>query len=284
MSSILILSPGRCGSTWLFRLLAQHPHLAWPSRTTSRLPGGACWAALQRWPLRELRAPLPAALRPTPVEHYGALDAITGGRFTAPEPLPPHHLSDAQRSALRRWVQAHAACAGRPRTLLKLTGWPRLDLWRALLPQAAIVVILRDPRQAALSLSEAPWWLGEASWRWGPRSDDEQALLIRAGNHPQVLAALATARLHAAYVGLAGVHHVRYDDLLRAPSDTLRALYAALDLPQHQPRIDQRDAAPRPWSARVDPAIAQLFHAALAGCEHTAQAFSAPAPHRPGTS
>ena len=45
---LFLIGTGPCGSSLLLRMLGCHPDLAWMSHYSTRLPGGARWAALSR--------------------------------------------------------------------------------------------------------------------------------------------------------------------------------------------------------------------------------------------
>lgn len=76
------------------------------------------------------------------------------------------------RHALRE-----ATASGRPRLLVKITGWPRAGFLHELYADARFVHISRDPRAVVNSFINAPFWegwRGPQQWRWGPLDAAEQ--------------------------------------------------------------------------------------------------------------
>lgn len=154
---LLVLGPGRCGSTLLFELLALHPDLAWPSNLTGRLVGLPQLALLSR--VNEIgtlgRRASERRYWPRPVERYRVWEHYAPGLSRGERPTRP--IADREAEALRGWAAAHVRWQGKERMLIKYTGYSRLEFMRSVFGEASFVSIDRDPRAVVYSLSQKGW-------------------------------------------------------------------------------------------------------------------------------
>lgn len=240
---VFIIGTGRCGSSLLLELLGHHPDLAWFSHWSSYLPGDGWWAALERlhdvpWLSAQL-ARSPSRLVPRPTENYRLLNAATDHVFTRPAPLTEADVTEDARRRLRAVVARHLAASGRPRFVMKHTGFPRVRYLRAIFPDARFVHVVRDGRAVAASLCAVDWWSGEGHWGWGALTPAQARAYADSGYHELALAALywqvlmghlRAARDHAPPGQLL---EVRYDHLVADPVGTVRRItdFAGLSFP-----------------------------------------------------
>jgi omega-hydroxy-beta-dihydromenaquinone-9 sulfotransferase len=173
---IIIVGSGRCGSTVLHRLLAKHPQLMWLSGFCDRFPDKPTW---NRLAVTAVSQPL---LRPflggkiQPGECYVFWEKHAYG-FAEP-------FRDLVRSDLtpRTKTQVLAALEpmltpGRPRMLIKITGWPRIGFLDEFFEDAKFIHIVRDGRAVASSLLHVNFWRGwrgPQGWRAGLLSPEDQ--------------------------------------------------------------------------------------------------------------
>jgi hypothetical protein len=228
---IFLIGTGRCGSSLTLRLLTEHPDLAWMSHYTSYLPGGGRWAWLSR--VHDLPNPLPprdrSRLIPQATENYRLLNEATDGVFTSPHPLTEHDVTPQAARRMRQLVLDHTRAQGKPRFVMKHTGFPRVRYLKAIFPDALFIHVKRDGRAVAASLCSVDWWSGEGQWGWGPLDEQEKALYARSGCHELVLAGLYwkklmgwldAARLDAGDQLL----ELRYDHLVADSLGTMRTI------------------------------------------------------------
>ncbi|HMV68763.1 MAG TPA: sulfotransferase [Myxococcota bacterium] len=246
---IFLIGTGRCGSSLLLQLLGYHPDLAWISHYTAWLPGAGRWATLSRLHempgLGGLLVDPTSRLIPQPTESYRGLIQATDGLFVAPRELEARELTPIARDRLRALAAAHTRAQGKPRFLMKHTGFPRVAYLRAAFPDARFVHVVRDGRSVAASLCRVDWWSGEAQWGWGRLSDEDRRLYIDSGYHELVLAGLYWKVLMEHYeraraeTPADALLEIRYDALVSAPRDTLAKILEFVDLPRSN-RFDDR--------------------------------------------
>lgn len=277
---LFLIGTGRCGSSLLLRLLGYHPDLAWISHYTSYLPGHAAWGALARvHDLPGLAGLLPTAdgrrWIPQPTEHYALLEAATDHLFTAPRPLVADELTHAARQGLRDLVDRHTRAQGKPRFVLKHTGFPRVAYLHAAFPEGKFVHVKRDGRSVASSLCRVDWWSGEGHWGWGPLSDDDVTAYVESGCHELVLAGLywkvLMRRLEDARADVPAEQllEVRYDELVADPVGTMQQIVDFCELPWTSTMADRVAATPMTsddtrWRKHLDDEEQALLHRVLA--------------------
>lgn len=223
---IFVIGAGRSGTTLFFRLLAEHPELAWISNWSNRFPrSGWALAAARLRHASLLRRLGEHPLRPRPVEGYAPWTACFAGFARPARDLTPQDADDEVAGCLRAMVGRHLAAQGRERFVAKYTGWPRIGFLDRVFPSARYVHVLRDGRAVAASLLRVGFWegwRGPEHWRWGPLPPDDAALYESEGRSPVVLAGLQwkllVRSIRDAGVG-AGARYteVRYEELLREP-------------------------------------------------------------------
>lgn len=199
-----IVGVARSGTTLLRLMLDAHPDLAIPPEThfvprlVKRIEGGAGAAEAHalvtqhpRWPdwgldADELRA------------RFEALEPFTAG------------------GAVRAFFGLYAKKQGKPRWGDKTPGHlGRMARIHRALPEVRFLHVIRDGRDAAVSLLERSW---------GPDTIPEAATAWKEG--------IEKARRQAKRKLPEGAYvEVRYEELVREPEATLRAVAQAIDLP-----------------------------------------------------
>jgi len=233
---VFVLGTGRCGSSLVHEILAQHEDIGFVSNIDDRL---ALPAALGRWngPIYR-RLPLVLAekgrARFAPSEGYRVLARKVSPMLSrSTRDLVASDVSPWLGSRFRRFFQDRAAAQGREVFLHKFTGWPRAGFIDAAIPQARFIHVIRDGRAVANSLLQMSWWRGyegPTAWGWGPLSSSDAAAWDTAGRSFPLLAALEWKVLMEAFADAkASVAperwlDVRYEDLLRDPTATTKEL------------------------------------------------------------
>ena len=239
-----MLGTGRCGSSLLHRILAQHEDVGFISNLDDRL---SLPPAAGRWngPLYR-RVPLfmtekGRLLRFAPSEGYRVLTRQVSPAIATPtRDLLASDASPWLAARFARSFEARAAAQDRGFFLHKFTGWPRARFIAAALPGTRFIHVIRDGRAVASSLLQMPWWRGyegPTGWGWGPLSDDDQRVWESAGRSFAVLAAIewrisidAFADAKAAIDPERWIE-VRYEDLVRDPIATTKGVTEFMGLP-----------------------------------------------------
>jgi Sulfotransferase family len=259
-----ILGTGRCGSSLLHEILAQHEDVGFLSNLDDRF---AIPAALGRWNGSVYRR-LPVAWaekgRPrfAPSEGYRALAREVSPILCAPvRDLDASDATPWLAGRFARFFESHARAQGRPLFLHKFTGWPRVGFIEASLPGTRYVHVIRDGRAVASSLIRMPWWQGYRGpngWGWGPLSEADQIAWEQSGRSFPILAALEWKILMNAFAdakdstGPERWADVRYEDLLEDPVATTKQLLEFLGL-DWSPSFEARFRRFRFDAGRIDP-------------------------------
>jgi Sulfotransferase family len=200
LQPVFVVGVPRSGTTWVQRLLAEHPD-AWPLVETYMFSSQIGLGAL----LRSLPVPDPEA---------SALELAPAGlgRLFAREELVVE-----LRAIAERWLQ-RATDPG-SRFVIEKSPWHLTDvqLIAELLPDARFVHVVRDGRDVAVSLVAARRsWSAEGDSRPASTVREAAGLWARAMSQGEVARVLVGERLL----------ELRYEDLLRDPRAGCRRLFA----------------------------------------------------------
>jgi hypothetical protein len=239
---VFVLGTGRCGSTLVHEILAQHEDVGFVSNIDDRL---GLPAALGRWngPIFR-RLPLVLAekgrARFAPSEGYRVLARQVSPMLSrSTRDLVASDVSPWLGSRFRRFFQDRAAAQRRDVFLHKFTGWPRTGFIDAAIPEARFIHVIRDGRAVANSLLQMTWWRGfegPTEWGWGPLAEDDERAWEAADRSFAVLAGLEWKVLMDAFADArASIDperwiDVRYEDLLRDPTATTKELLGFMGL------------------------------------------------------
>ena len=171
---LIVVGTGRCGSTFLHRLLAHHDQLGWLSSYNEVMPRQTWLSVCSRL----YRTRLPSRLKsakafPKPFEAYRFWEGYLPGFSRRDRPQTAEDVADSQLPAIRAATSRVLRYQGRQRLLVKVTGWSRMALFDRIYPDALFTCLHRDPRSVASSWIKAGWLdvtsdPGTEGWQWGP--------------------------------------------------------------------------------------------------------------------
>ena len=232
---LIVVGTGRCGSTFLHRLLAFHGELGWLSTFNETFPRQHWLSAFSRL----YSAPLPRGLKewkafPKPFEAYRFWETYLPGFSRRESPQAPEEIDAAMIEPVRRATGRVLRYHGRDRLLVKVTGWARMAYFERIYPDAVFAFLQRDPRSVVSSWIKAGWLDVTSApdtpdWQWGAVPDEYLAAWTDLGGGPQLSTALKI-RLDlddiAANTALlpGRVHELTYEALITEPESTLREL------------------------------------------------------------
>lgn len=239
---VFVLGTGRCGSSLVHEVLAQHEDVGFLSNIEDRLPVPA---SAGRWN-GQLYRRMPLALiekgriRFAPSEGYRALAREVSPVISTPiRDLVASDATPWLGSRFERFFHRRADAQERGVFLHKFTGWPRAGFIDAVLAGSRFIHVIRDGRAVANSLLQMPWWRGYGGperWGWGALPDADQQAWEAAGRSFPVLAALEWKVLMGAFTEAKAVIDparwidVRYEDLVRDPTATTKQLMEFMGL------------------------------------------------------
>ena len=243
---ILLLGPGRGGTTLLYKLLALHPQVAFISNYDTHpigrsLAGPLCRLTSRAIALKQAAwfenngqayVPKRAFLKkwiPAPVEGENVyrkcgltLDEYSGDTNQA--------TTDCLRNTFADLQGRHGGAV----LLLKRTANNRrIPALLTAFPESRCIVLWRDGRAVTASLLNVDWWMDHQVW-WANSQSPRQMGLDRAGmvrlaaqNWVQEVDSIRRGLAHAR----SGQQiHVRYEDLLSKPQQTLSYLFGHIGL------------------------------------------------------
>ena len=239
---LIIVGTGRCGSTLLHRMLAEHEALGWLSTFNEVFPRRTWLAACSRL----YRLPLPGRIRearwfPKPFEAYRFWEHFQPGFSRRDRPQTPDDVDPGAIGSTRAATASVLRHQGRRRLLVKVTGWSRIGYFDRIYPGARFVALDRDPRAVVSSWMKADWLdLSSApdapGWQWGPVPDAYMRAWRELGGDP-VLSTALKIRLDLDDIALNAariperVHDLSYEELVREPEPSLRRLCEFAGLP-----------------------------------------------------
>jgi Sulfotransferase family len=248
---VFVLGTGRCGSTLLHEVLAQHDDVGFLSNLEDRT---AAPPIAGRWNGPVYRRLPPSVtekgrLRFAPSEGYRILERTVSPIVSRPfRDLTADDATPWLGERLRRFFMARAAVQARPVFIHKFTGWPRARLLHAVFPEARFVHVIRDGRAVAASLVRMPWWRGyegPAGWGFGPLEAEDDRVWAEAGRSFPVLAGLEWKILMDVFEGSRAAipadrwKSVSYEDLVRDPVSTTKDVLGFVGL-DWSPRFERR--------------------------------------------
>ena len=190
---LIIVGTGRCGSTFLHRLLALHEELGWLSTFNETFPRQQWLSVFSRL----YAAPLPGRLKemrafPKPFEAYRFWESYLPGFSRRREPAGPGGDRRGEDRAGPRATRRILRFQGRDRLLVKVTGWARIAYFDRIYPDARFVFLQRDPRSVVSSWIKAGWLdvtsaPDTTSWQWGQVPEDYLAAWSDLGGGPAAL-------------------------------------------------------------------------------------------------
>lgn len=166
---IFIVGTGRSGTTILFKMLKDHPDIAWLSSLVEIYPDKIY---LNRLALLALSYPIINKVlqrRLAPVEAYSYWEQAFPGITMPCRDLLSEDVTLGVKKAFQKAV-SDCLVSNRDQFLAKITGWPRIGFFQEIFPDAKFIHVVRDGRAVANSLLTVDFWTGwrgPQNWRWG---------------------------------------------------------------------------------------------------------------------
>jgi len=244
---IFLVGTGRCGSMLLYRMMAEHPHVMYPTAILDVFPKRVFWNRLGMYakavPLlgRPLRNPLKAWEGFNFWEYHTTGLKVPGGFSIACRDLRADDVLEHWKPKLHR-IFSRMLTAKRHRLLTKLPGWTRVGFYKEIFPDAKIVHLIRQPHAVVNSLMKMEWWHGwhgPAKWRWGPLTDEEETIWKRYDESFVVLGAIEWKKVLEAYwrslerltdEARADCTEIRYAQLCEDTEGTMKQILAFCQL------------------------------------------------------
>jgi hypothetical protein len=235
---IILVGTGRCGSTFLHRLLARHDELGWLSTWNEVFPTQA-WLARFSNLYRNDR--LSTGIRhrrwfPKPFEAYKFWEHYLPGFSRRDRPLCAEDVTAEGIAPVRDAVERILRHQGKERLLAKVTGWSRIAYFDRIFPDALFVFLDREHKSVVSSWIQAGWLdvssaLDSAAWQWGAVPPAYREIWQDLGGGPSLSAAvkiqLDLDDIRANMSLFPGrCHTLRYEELITRPLPTLRELLA----------------------------------------------------------
>jgi hypothetical protein len=281
--TVFILGPARSGTTLLYKGLCLHREVAFISNWSARFPGVPLVAALnraaRRMPSRTRQAwfgegsnayvygasrRLIDRVFPTPVEGEPVYTRAGVQRPGGPAParVDPRSELPAAFDSIR------SLGAGSCLVSKRIANNLRIPLLHRVFPNARFVVLVRDGRAVADSLSRVDWWdtsfvwwYGDAPQAWRAEGRDPWEMCAR--NWVEELAVIDEG-LQA--VPATHVTRIRYEDLVAEPSIGFQRVAEFIGLPDDVawqasiatlPISDKNDG----WRTRLEPSVVERITA-----------------------
>jgi hypothetical protein len=248
-STVWLIGPARSGTSLLYKLLCLHPEASYVSNYVSRWPSVPQLAALNRLArhARALQRRVWFGDEGSNAYVYGDRRALTDRLVPMPvegEPVfraagvgPGPAIAGDPQTTIRRLRSAVAAirsaAGGSIFVNKRIANLYRIPILAEAFPRARWVVLVRDGRAVAASLSKVDWWpTSIVPWQGG--TPDAWA---RSGRDPWELCARNwVEELRAMEAGLDPVPpeqvlRLRYEDLIAAPTERLGEVAAFAGLP-----------------------------------------------------
>lgn len=244
-----IVGTGRCGSSLVHELMANHEQAGFVSNIEDNLPRLHLLGRFNNSMYRLTKGAFTekGRLRFAPSEAYNVIrHEVSPVYENSCRDLVADDVTPWLRKRFQKFFEARCRAQGKEWFLHKYTGWPRIGFFAEIFPQARFVHIVRDGRAVANSWLQMDWWggyRGPQLWQWGLLDAKSQQEWVDSGQSFVTLAGLCWRNLMEAFAAEGSKLHpsryleVRYEDFVAGPVESLRSMVEFIGLP---------------WSARVE--------------------------------
>lgn len=165
---IFIIGTGRCGSTIFYKILANHPDIAYISELNKKFSNIKLIYKLNtifgKYFLRKGIGFF------QPSEAYTLFNSIFPSYSRPTRTLRSNDVSITVLREIKNLVRKCLNYSNKKRFLYKYTGWSRIGFFNEIFPDSLFIHIIRDGRAFVNSILKVSWWLGRngpQNWRWG---------------------------------------------------------------------------------------------------------------------
>lgn len=256
---IIVISPGRSGSTIVSEILFAHPLLGGPTNYTEWYPNLPWFSALSRlsnndfWSIRGEKAQYQRTallnnIVPRPAESWSLWQKMTRGDIDfSRDFLLYKRASEVEKQTIRRTFDEMLTLQGKQRLALKLTGPARLEYLHSIFPDAYFINIVREPTATVTSLLNTKFWQEQGTqqlWWRGAYSRKELNTYNAIAKNPvagtafQLNKILTTTKEEQARVN-ANMLTIQYEQFLSNPKYAIHSIMSFCHLSNDQ-RIDEK--------------------------------------------
>jgi hypothetical protein len=277
-----IVGPARSGTTLLYKALCLHPQVAFISNWRSRVAWLPATAALNRVARRAPSLERAIWFRGTDAYAYGRARRIRDRLFPSPvegEPVytragvprpggPAPASIDPTVGLPAAFDSIRALGSGTCLVSKRIANNLRIPQLHDIFPRARFVVLVRDGRAVAESLSRVDWWETNHVWWYGGTPTKWRA---EGGDPWEICARNWVEEINAIERGLRAVPPeqtmtLRYEDVVASPATALESLASFIGLADDPdwraslasvPIRDRNEG----WKARMDPDVVERISA-----------------------
>jgi len=249
-----VVGTGRCGSSLVHEILASHEHVGFVSNFDDNLPGLRLSGRFNNamFALSQGAFTQKGRLRFAPSEAFRLIrNQVSPVYENSCRDLMSADVTPWLRSRFQNFFESRWRAQGGRCFLHKYTGWPRIGFFAEIFPQARFIHIVRDGRAVANSWLQMDWWggyRGPEHWPWGVLASTSKGEWEDGGRSFITLAGLSWRILMDSFLAASAkldsgrYMEVRYEDFVKKPIESLRAMTDFVDLP---------------WSNRIERAVSR---------------------------
>ena len=247
-----VVGTGRCGSSFVHEILANHEQVAFISNVDDNLS----WLSLKGRFNNSIYAATRGAWTKKGTARFAPSEAFQAISREV-SPIYENSFRDLLASDVTPWLRngfqqffgSRWQAQGRSCLLHKYTGWSRMGFFGEIFPEARFVHVVRDGRAVANSWLQMNWWggyRGPAHWQWGSMSRELEEEWNASGRSFVVLAGICWRLLMDSFEQAASALdpgrylEIRYEDFLAEPRESLGRILEFLELPWSH-RLERSD-------------------------------------------